>query len=44
MSAVLGAPLWVARGRAAWIQRALRGAAGLGCLGLGLLIAWRAAL
>jgi len=38
MRIVLGAPLEIARRRASWIYHAFRGAAGVGSLGLGLLL------
>ncbi|HEU4402437.1 MAG TPA: urease accessory protein UreH [Candidatus Polarisedimenticolia bacterium] len=41
MSLALAAPLVLAQRRVLWLYRALRGAAGLGSLGLGLLLAWR---
>ena len=41
MSLALGAPLLFARGRVVWLSGALRAAAGLGSLALGLALAWR---
>jgi high-affinity nickel permease len=41
MSLILGAPLLIARRRALWMSTALRAAAGLGSLGMGLSLAWR---
>ena len=44
MSLALGAPLVIARRRALWLSGALRAAAGLGSLGVGLTLAWRTGL
>jgi high-affinity nickel permease len=41
MSLALGAPLLIARRRALWLSGALRAAAGLGSLVIGLMLAWR---
>jgi high-affinity nickel permease len=41
MSLALGAPLLIARRRALWLSTALRVAAGVGSLGIGLSLAWR---
>jgi sulfite exporter TauE/SafE len=41
MSLALGAPFVIARRRALWLSRALRAAAGLGSLGIGIALAWR---
>jgi sulfite exporter TauE/SafE len=41
MSLVLSAPLVVARRRTLWLSRALRAAAGIGSLLIGLALAWR---
>lgn len=40
MSLALAAPLVIARRRSVWLHRALRAAAGLGSLALGVLLAW----
>src|SRR2546428_8386264 len=44
MSLVLGAPFVIARRRALWLSSALRSAAGLGRLGIGLTLAWKTGL
>jgi len=44
MSLALGAPLVIARRRALWLSGALRAAAGLGSLGVGITLAWRTGL
>jgi hypothetical protein len=41
MSLVLGAPFVIAERRALWLSRGLRGAAGVGSLAVGLLLAWQ---
>jgi len=44
MSLVLGAPFVIARRRALWLSGALQSAAGLGSLGIGLMLAFRTGL